>query len=78
MRTLPIAVPVVTLVLLFNMLVALLELPSWLYFSLFLLAPLLVVWMVYSVLQDRSAPMRELQGDAEWGYRDRPDIAPVE
>lgn len=77
MRPLPSAVHIVTGVLLINMLVALMDLPLWVYFMLFAAAPFLMVWLAWTVLGDRSVPMRDLQDDDEWGYQDRTDIAPV-
>ena len=73
----PSAVHIVTGVLLLNMLVALMDLPLWVYFLLFAAAPFLMIWLVWTVLRDRSMPMRDLQDGDEWGYRDRTDIAPV-
>lgn len=77
MRPLPRAVHIVTGVLLLNMLVAVLDLPSWVYFLLFAAAPFLMTWLTWAVLRDRSVPMSELGKDDEWGYQDRSDIAPV-
>lgn len=47
---------------------------AWAVFS---LSPFLVVWMVVSVLKDKSRPMPELEAGDEWGYADRPDLRPV-
>ena len=77
MRPLPSAVHIVTGVLLLNMLVALMDLPLWVYFLLFAAAPFLMIWLAWTVLRDRSVPMRDLQDRDEWGYQDRRDIAPV-
>jgi len=77
MRPLPSAVHIVTGVLLLNMLVALMDLPLWVYFLLFAAAPFLMIWLAWTVLRDRSVPMRDLQDGDEWGYQDRTDIAPV-
>jgi membrane protein implicated in regulation of membrane protease activity len=74
MRTLPTSVHVVTSVLLVNMLVATLDLPLWVYFMLFAAAPFLMAWMVWTVLQDRSLPMKDLGKEQEWGYQDRSDL----
>ncbi|MBK9274724.1 MAG: hypothetical protein IPM49_09315 [Flavobacteriales bacterium] len=38
----------------------------------------LVLWLVWSVLRDRSVPVRDLGAREQWGYQDRPDIRPVE
>lgn len=78
MRPLPTAVHVVTIVLLVNMLVALLDGPHWLVAVLLLAGPALVVWMVWQVLRDKSLPMAELEAHEEWGYQDRRDLRPVE
>jgi hypothetical protein len=77
MRPLPSAVHIVTGVLLFNMLVAVMDLPVRVYFVLFAAAPFLMIWLTWSVLRDRSAPMRDLPEGDEWGYQDRRDITPV-
>lgn len=74
MRTLPTSVHVVTGVLLVNMLVAALDLPLWVYFMLFAAAPFLMAWMVWTVLLDRSTPMKDLDEEQEWGYQDRSDL----
>ncbi len=76
MRPLPTAVHVVTGVLLVNMLAAALDLPMWVYFALFAATPFLMLWLVWTVLQDRSVPMRDLGGEEEWGYQDRSDLRP--
>lgn len=44
----------------------------------FALSPFLVIWMVVSVLKDRSVQAPELEGDEQWGYQDRRDIRPVQ
>lgn len=77
MRPLPSAVHIVTGVLLLNMLVAVMDLPAWGYSILFAAAPFLMIWLAWTVLRDRSVPMRDLQDGDEWGYQDRSDIAPV-
>jgi hypothetical protein len=38
---------------------------------LFLIAPFLIVWMVYVVLKDDQYKYPELNKDDEWGYRDK-------
>lgn len=77
MGPLPSAVHIVTGALLLNMLVALMDLPLWVYFLLFAAAPFLMIWLAWTILRDRSVPMRDLQDGDEWGYQDRRDIAPV-
>lgn len=37
----------------------------------YLLAPALIIWMVYTVLTDDSENYPELNGNDEWGYRDK-------
>jgi hypothetical protein len=37
----------------------------------FLTSPVLLVWMVYSVLTDEQYKYPELGEDEEWGYRDK-------
>lgn len=74
MRPLPPAVHVVTGVLLLNMLVALLDPPPWVYFSLFAAGPFLMGWLVWTVLHDTKVPPRDLSPGAEGlpgphGYR---------
>ena len=76
MRPVPIAVHVATLVLLVNMCAALLDAPGAIVLPLFLLGPVLVVWMVVQVLRDKEVPTRELKAGAHWGYQDRPDLEP--
>ena len=78
MRPLPPAVHVVTGVLLLNMLVALLDPPPWVYFSLFAAGPFLMGWLVWTVLHDTKVSQRDLSPGAEWGYQDHSDIAPVD
>lgn len=38
---------------------------------LFTLSPLVVLWLVLTVLKDDSVPVRELEDGEEWGYADR-------
>jgi hypothetical protein len=78
MRPLPSSVHVASLVLLINMALGLFGGPAWLIGALFLTGPMLVLWMVWQVLNDRSLPMRELGEAEDWGYQDRPDIRPVQ
>ena len=76
MRSLPTSVHVVTGVLLVNMLGAALDLPLWACFMLFAAAPFLMGCMVWTVLQDRSLPMRDLGEEQELEYQDRSDLNP--
>ncbi|MBL8003256.1 MAG: hypothetical protein JNL05_14985 [Flavobacteriales bacterium] len=77
MRPLPRSVALVTLLVPVNILVALVGGPYWLLGTLFLLGPMAVLWMVWNVLRDTSAPQPELPSAAEWGYQDRADLVPV-
>jgi len=47
------------------------ELPEWIHIGMFMLAPFLLLWMVWRVLTDRSSPQPEL-GDKEFGYAEKP------
>lgn len=38
---------------------------------LFTFSPLVVLWLVFTVLKDDSVPVRELEDGEEWGYADR-------
>lgn len=40
----------------------------------FALSPLLVIWMVISVLKDKSVKVPDLEDYEHWGYQDRPDL----
>lgn len=77
MNTLPRSVAVATGAAALNVFVALTSSPPWLIGTLFITCPALVLWMVWQVLTDRSAPMRDLEGDEQWGYQDRPNLRPV-
>lgn len=37
----------------------------------FVVSPLLVVWMVISVIRSKGDPVPELKEDQEWGYADK-------
>jgi hypothetical protein len=74
MRRLPIAVHIVTAAALLNMLVAGLPVPDLVLLLLFMAAPVLMIWLVWTVLHDRSVAMRDLPDGAEWGYQDRVDL----
>jgi hypothetical protein len=74
MRPLPRAVHLATAVLLLNMLVAAIHVPEWVPMLLFAAAPVLMGWLVWSVLHDRSVSMRDLPDGVEWGYQDREDL----
>lgn len=78
MRPVPRSVPVVTAVALLNCLAALLPTPHWALGLLFLGGPLLVIWLVWQVLTDDRAAVRDLDDQDQWGYQDRPDLRPVE
>ncbi len=76
MRPVPVSVHVASLVLLINMAIGLWGGPPWLIGGLFISGPALVIWMVWQVLNDHSVPMRDLEGDEQWGYQDKPDLRP--
>ncbi len=38
---------------------------------LFTFSPVVVFWLVFTVLKDDSVPVRELEDGEEWGYADR-------
>ncbi len=78
MRFFPRSVILVSAVLLLNMLLALLEGPGWMVGTLFLAAPFLVVWMVLRVLREPDDQYPELPPGDAWGYRDRPELRPVQ
>ena len=37
----------------------------------FLLSPLLMLWLVLTILKDKKYPIKELKDGEEWGYGDR-------
>jgi len=76
MRGVPKSVVIVTGALLINGLLAIGRGPEWVMWGISLAGPFLILWMVMDVLTDRSAPVRELGDDEEWGYADRPDLRP--
>lgn len=43
----------------------------------FVLSPVLVIWMTISILKDNAVPTAELEDNDQWGYEDRQDIRPV-
>jgi hypothetical protein len=43
----------------------------------FMVSPLLVIWMAVSILMDRLEKVPELKDEEQWGYLDRPDLKPV-
>ena len=45
--------------------------PSPIIAYLFVISPLLIIWMVYVVLTDKN-DYPDLPEDEEWGYRDKP------
>lgn len=44
--------------------------PLKLVYFIFSISPILVIWMVYTVLRHGSYNGNELQADEEWGYQD--------
>jgi len=39
-------------------------------YIIFLISPLLMIWMVLTILKDKKTKVRELKEDEEWGYGD--------
>ncbi|HQW86611.1 MAG TPA: hypothetical protein PLH93_05470 [Flavobacteriales bacterium] len=74
----PLAVHVTTAVLCLNIALGLFGGPAWLIGGLILPGPALVLWLVWSVLRDRSVPIRDLGPREQWGYQDRPDLRPMD
>jgi membrane protein implicated in regulation of membrane protease activity len=58
-------------------LTVLLEAPPWWVFTLFLLCPILVIYLVWRVLNEQNVSLPELPAGHEWGYLDRRDLQPV-
>lgn len=77
MRSLPIAVAAASAALAIDPLLAEAHAPLWLLASVGLVGVALLPWMAVSILRDRSAEPRELDGE-EWGYLDRPDLRPTD
>lgn len=78
MRNLPRSVHITTFVLLINMVIGLVGGPFWMIGGLFLAGPVLVLWMVWQVLHDKTLPMRDLEPGEQWGYQDRPELRPLQ
>ncbi len=49
--------------------------PLWCGLVLLFIAPVAVLWLVWTVLHDTTDPSGELPPGHEWDYRDRPDLA---
>lgn len=62
----------VTLYLVLYCILLQIESTQWLAFRMFVLSPVLVIWMVYTVLKYGVYTGRELAEDEEYGYQDRP------
>lgn len=75
MRSLPVPVVVVTLLLALNVALAGMGVLPSVVHAISSAGLVLVPWMVIRVLRDTSVPVRDL-GDDEWGYQDRPDLRP--
>ena len=43
-------------------------------FLLFMIAPVLMPWLIWSILRDHSVIQRDLPDHAEWGYQDQEDL----
>ncbi len=61
----------VTVYLLLYCILLQIEHTQWLAVYMFLLSPVLVIWMVYTVLKYGVYKGRELAEDEEYGYQDR-------
>jgi hypothetical protein len=48
-----------------------LDAPYWVRASMFTLSPVLVIWMVWRVLNDRTVQVPDLAPDQEFGYQDK-------
>lgn len=77
MRPLPASVHVATGMALVNAAMVSLRPSDGVIITLFTICPLIVVWMVWQVLRDRSVPVRDLKQGEEWGYQDRPGLRSV-
>ena len=47
------------------------EVPKYYLLTMFALSPMLVMWMVITVLKDNSRDVQELEKEEEWGYQDK-------
>lgn len=61
----------VTVYLLLYCILLQIEHTQWLAVYMFLLSPVLIIWMVYTVLKYGVYTGRELREDEEYGYQDR-------
>ena len=66
------ATTVVTLYLLVYVLLFHFEAPWIIIASMFLVSPILVIWMAYIILKHADYDNRELEENEEWGYQDKP------
>ncbi len=76
MRPLPASVHVATGMALVNAAMVLLRPSEWVVITLFTVCPLIVIWMVWQVLRDKSVPVPDLEQGEEWGYQDKPGLRP--
>ncbi|MFN3874315.1 MAG: hypothetical protein ACK4L7_00180 [Flavobacteriales bacterium] len=76
MRPLPASVHVATGMALVNAAMVALRPSEGVIITLFIICPLIVIWMVWQVLRDRSVPVRDLKQGEEWGYQDKPGPSP--
>ncbi len=49
--------------------------PLWIGLLLLAVCPIMVLWLVWTVLHDTAQPPGELPHGHEWDYLDRPDLA---
>jgi len=61
---------VVTSFLLIYQVLCVLGIASTITFTIFFISPLLILWMVLSILKDNKTKVRELKEGEEWGYGD--------
>lgn len=61
----------VTLYLLTYTVLTKLDVPLNILLLLFAFWPVAVIWMVVSIMRDKSTSVRELEENEEWGYQDK-------
>ena len=62
---------VVTIYLVIYQVASSFNVPAAIIFSMFLLSPFMMIWMVVNILKDTSTEVIELKEGEEWGYQDR-------
>jgi len=61
---------VVTTCLVIYQVLCYLEIGSNIIFTIFFISPLLLLWMVLTILKDKKTKIKDLKEGEEWGYRD--------